>query len=429
MVGVISAGGKGTRLSSLISDIPKPMVKVCGKPILEYQIECLYRNNIKKIYIIIGHLGHVIKEYFQDGSNFGVSIEYIEEKEPLGTAGGLFYLKSLISSTFVFMYGDLMLDIDISKMLNFHLTHQKNITLFTHPNSHPFDSDLIVEDENHKVIDIDSKHNIRNYYFNNLVNAGVFMVSNKIFDDYFQNIKKMDFEKDIVYKEIMKGNVYSYRSSEYVKDAGTPERYFEVCEDVKKQLPYKRNLSNKQKCIFLDRDGTINKLKGFIIDINTIELENGVVEGIKDINNSEFLTIVITNQPVIARGEVTEEQLRLFHNKIETLLGEKGAYLDDLFYCPHHPDSGFKGEIKELKIKCSCRKPNIGLILLAKEKYNLDLSNSYFVGDSTTDILTGLNAGTKTVLVNTGNKGKDAKYTVKPDYTVDSLQGLNKIIF
>ena len=428
IIGVITAGGKGTRLSSIASDIPKPMVNIAGKPILEYQIECLRDNNIKDIYILIGHLGNVIKDYFKDGKEFGVSIKYIEEKEPLGSAGSLYFLKDIIKDDFVFVFGDLMLDIYFERMIKFHKDHKAIITLLSHPNSHPFDSDLVVTSANDLVIGIDSKHNIRNYYYHNLVNAGVYVVSHHIFDNYFKSLEKVDFEKNVVNIELVNKTIYSYHSTEYVKDAGTPDRYYSVCEDVRNGIVKAKNLKKLQKCVFLDRDGTINKYKGFIKNINDVELENGAPQGIKQINRSEYLTIVITNQPVIARGEVKIKELDSFHNKIETLLGKEGAYYDDLFYCPHHPDSGFKGEIKELKFDCDCRKPKIGLILKAKDKYNIDLSKCYFVGDSTVDILTGINAGMKTILVRTGNKGEDNRFDVQPDYVVDSLEDVFDVI-
>ena len=428
MIAVIAAGGKGTRLSSIAKDIPKPMVNVVNKPILQYQIESLKANGIKDIYLLIGYLGNVIKNYFKDGKEFGVNIYYVEEKEPLGSGGALFYLRDIIKEDFIFILGDLVLDIYFKRMIDFHKEHHAMITLLTHPNSHPYDSDLIVVDENDSVLKIDSKNNTRNYFYKNLVNAGVYVVSNNVFCKYFKEPVKTDFEKEFIDLELKNKTVYSYHSTEYVKDAGTPERYYSVCEDVKKGIVKAKNLSLPQKCIFLDRDGVINKFKGFIRDINSIELEEKAIDGIKQINRSEYLAIVITNQPVIARGEVTKNELNYFHYKIETLLGENGAYYDDIFYCPHHPDSGYDGEIRELKIDCNCRKPKTGLLLQAKEKYNIDLSQCYFVGDGTRDIQTGINAGMKTILVKTGNKGEDGIFDVTPDYTISDLSELFNVI-
>jgi D,D-heptose 1,7-bisphosphate phosphatase len=421
MIAVISAGGKGTRLGNITAEIPKPMVLIKNKPLLEYQIECLKRNGIKHIYLLVGHLSQKIKDYFKDGAKFGVEIKYIEEQEPLGSAGGLFYLKETLKDDFILLFGDLMLDVNFYKMVTFHHEKKSKITLLTHPNSHPLDSDLIICDSDSRVTDLDSKSNIRNYDYNNLVNSGVYIVSGSILSDYFNVLGKKDLEKDVISIEIKNGSVYSYHSTEYVKDVGTPDRYNRVILDVDKGFVKRRNVSLPQKAVFLDRDGTINIQKGFIASKEDIELENEVIEGIKKINSSEYLCIIITNQPVVARGGATFSDIKNIHKRLETLLGNGGCYFDDIFFCPHHPNSGYDGEVRELKIDCGCRKPKIGLLLQAKEKYNLDLSNSIFVGDSTMDIQTGKNAGCKTVLVLTGNKGKDKIFDVKPDCIINNL--------
>ena len=160
-----------------------------------------------------------------------------------------------------------------------------------------------------------------------------------------------------------------------------------------------KNLSNKQKAIFLDRDGTINVYKGFLRNIDDYEMLDGVAEAIKKINESGYLCIVVTNQPVIARGEVTVEELDEIHKKLETLLGLEGAYIDGLYYCPHHPHKGYEGEIPELKIECDCRKPKPGMLLNAAKDYNIDLSKSWMVGDGENDVKAGIAAGCKTALI------------------------------
>ena len=196
-----------------------------------------------------------------------------------------------------------------------------------------------------------------------------------------------------------RGLVAAYDSPEYVRDMGTPDRYYRVQKDFKEGIVQHKNLKQKQKAIFLDRDGTINKYKGFIRNVEDIELLPEVTEAIKKINNMGYLAIVVTNQPVIARGEVTIEQLEEMHNKIETLLGNEGAYIDGLYYCPHHPDKGYDGEIPELKIKCNCRKPEPGMLLKASEDFNIDLEKSWMVGDSKNDIIAGKKAGCKTGVI------------------------------
>lgn len=408
---LIMAGGKGTRLGNLVHEIPKPMVKIENISLLERQIITLKQSNITNITIVVGYLGNVIIDYFKDGSSFGVNIDYIQEKEPLGSAGSLFYLKNKFNDDFILLFGDLIENIDFNKMLKFHKKNDALITLFSHPNSHPFDSDLLIVDENNVVKGIDSKHNIRNYYYHNLVNAGIYIISPKALD-YFVEPTKKDMEKDFINSLIPTNKVFSYCSSEYVKDAGTLDRLESVGKDIREKIVENKNLSHLQKAIFLDRDGTINIHRGHLSDINQFELLPHASEAIKMINESGYLAIVITNQPVISRGDLSFEGLDEIHKKMETLLGKENAYLDAIYFCPHYPESGFEGERKELKIDCDCRKPKIGMLLKAKERFNIDFSSSWFIGDADLDIKCGQNAGTKTALI-IGPKNKDAKPDIK----------------
>ena len=427
MRAVIMAGGKGTRLASVNDEIPKPMFPVCGKPILEYQIESLVRSGIKDITLIVGYLKDVVIQYFGDGQKFDVSIDYIEENEPLGTAGALYYLKNE-SEDFVLIYGDLILDIDFNRFIRFHKEHNALITLYGHPNSHPYDSDIIQIDDNNRITGIISKKTPRGFYYHNFVNAGIYCMSPRALDS-IEAPEKIDLEKTLIARMLTQGRVYAYKSTEYVKDMGTPDRLEAVSIDIENGVVSARSLNNKQKAIFLDRDGTINEYVGFLRNIEDFKLLPEVSEAIAKINTSSYLAIVATNQPVIARGEVTFEELDQIHMKMETELGKNGAYLDDIFFCPHHPHRGYEGEIGELKIECECRKPKIGMLKQAAEKFNIDLGQSWYIGDTTIDIQTGKHAGMKTVLVQTGEAGNDGKYDVIPDYIAsDLLSAVNYIL-
>lgn len=400
MIAVILAGGRGTRLSSVTNnEIPKPMALFCGKPILEHTIERFKENGVTKFIFTVGFLSEKIIDYFKDGSDFGVDITYIIEEEPLGSAGALYYAKNKIKNTFIVCSGDVIFDINVSRMLDYHKQKNAHLTMFTHPNLHPYDSDLVISDTDGKVTDLDLKGKERNYYYANNVNAGFFIIDSSCLS-FFDSLKKVNMEKDFVCWLLKNDyNVYAYKSPEYIKDVGTAERFEKSINDYTSKRVNLKNLKNPQKAIFLDRDGTINKYKGFITHHNQIELVDDAIEAIGLINDSEYLAIVITNQPVIARGDATFNDVHDMHNKIETLLGKGGAYLDEFYYCPHHPHSGFEGEVKALKIECDCRKPSTALMERAAKQFNLDLDNCYIIGDSYRDIQAGINLNIKTIKV------------------------------
>lgn len=423
MIAVIMAGGKGTRISSISSLVPKPMIKILNKPILEYQIESLKKQGIIDIILVVGHLKDIIKSYFLDGKKFGVNITYIEENEPLGTAGALFYLKDYLQEDFLLLNGDTLFDIDINKFYKAHKENGALVTILTHPNNHPYDSGIIIANDKKQVVKWLSKEDERTYY-KNRVNAGFHFISIELLK-YFKEVKKLDLDRDILKPLIPFKQLYIYDSPEYILDMGTPDRYHQAINDIETNKIGNKCLINKQKAIFLDRDGVINKNVGFLKDINDFELLPKVSEAIKLINEAGYLAIVITNQPIIARGEVTFEELEMIHNKMETLLGNDGAYLDAIYFCPHHPDKGFEGERKEYKIVCDCRKPKPGMIFKAEKDFNIDLNQSYMVGDSKIDIQCGKNAGVKTILINELNEDLN----IKPDYICYNLyEAVKKIL-
>lgn len=425
---VILAGGRGTRLKEYTDIIPKPMIKILDKTVLEYQFDSLKRYNLTDIILCVGYLGEKIVDYYGDGSKFGVNITYVFEKCPMGTGGALNYVRNLIDDDFILLFGDIMLDISWLKFMQFHKLKGGMGTILVHPNSHPIDSDLILLDDEFRISGISYKNSERKYY-RNIVKSGVHIFNKAIFK-FVKDGEKQDLEKDVVFKALENHNgIYGYRTSEYVKDMGTYKRLEQVKQDILNNIPLKRAFYSKQRCIFLDRDGTINKLKGLLYKVEDFELEDKVMEAIKLINNSGYLCIMITNQPVIARNLCSVEELYNIHKKMETLLGDNGAYLDDSYYCPHHPDSGYEGENKEYKIKCNCRKPNIGIIEKAVQKYNIDLKNSYIIGDTTVDVKTGINAGIHTVMVKTGEGGTDEKYRdAVPEIVANNLYEAVKLI-
>lgn len=443
---VIMAGGRGTRIADYSKNLtgrvlPKPMIPIDGVPVLEWEINSLRDQGFTKFIITVSYLAEEIMDYFGDGTGvspvtgnpFGVQIEYFHEQKPLGNAGALYMLRDKLtddadgSEDFLLLNADSIFDLDFQRLVAYHRDKGAKATLFTHPNSHPYDSGLIIASAGGGVEKWLTKEDVRPEYYKNRVNAGVHVLNVAALDeaatvsciDVLQigkvqadgKVYKIDLDRQILKPLCGKNtngeyNVYCYDSPEYVKDMGTPERFEAVAKDFKAGIVQAKNLTHKQKAIFLDRDGTLNKYVGFLRKPDELELLPGVAEAIRKINALGYLAIVITNQPVVARGEVSFDELEEIHRKLETELGKEGAYIDGLYYCPHHPDKGFDGEVVELKQVCVCRKPKPGMILQAAKDFNIDLALSWMIGDSDIDIACGKNAGVHTALL-TGENNED----------------------
>jgi D,D-heptose 1,7-bisphosphate phosphatase len=312
--------------------------------------------------------------------------------------------------------GDLIFDVDFHRFLAFHREHKALASLAAHPNSHPQDSTLLVCDEGAKgagragMIEAwlnkeDPERTKPGRYFKNMVNAGLHILSQQLLSRVKPTADKVDLDRDILRPQIAGGGIFAYHTPEYIKDMGTPERYRQVAADLEGGLVAAKNLGHKQRAVFLDRDGTVNKSAGFINKPEQLVLCDGAAAAIRRINDAGYLAIIVTNQPVIARGEATLEDLARIHAKLETDLGQKGAYVDGIFFCPHHPDKGFPGERPEYKIACECRKPKPGMLLQAAERYHIDLAASWMVGDEDKDAAAGRAAGCRTALIAPGSGG------------------------
>lgn len=417
---VIQAGGRGTRMASVDSSVPKPLIPLLGKPILEHQLERIAGQGYTDIVMIVGYLHEKIQEYFGDGSGispatgrpFGVRIRYVVEEEPLGTAGSLGLLRGLVEGDFFLFNGDIIFDVDLDRFARFHAQHGAEATLLTHKSSHIYDSAVIVCDGQGRVTRWLNKEDERTWYPNR-GNSGLHILSAGVLDlvDGLAGGEpcKLDLDRQVLPRLIERGTLYAYDTTEYVKDVGTPDRFRAAEADLRDGKPARRCLQSPQKAVFLDRDGTVNCANGFVTELDELELIPGAAQALAAINGSDYLAVLVTNQPALARGELTREGLERIHDKLETLLGAEGAFLDDILFCPHHPDRGFAGEVPELKVACSCRKPEPGLLIEAAARHNIDLSASWMVGDSWRDIEAGARAGCKVAYIG------EAAYPGVPD--------------
>ncbi len=229
---VIIAGGKGTRLSKLVKDTPKSLIKIGSKPVIEHQIMLLRRYGIKEIWILLGYLGDQIREYLQNGEKWKVNIHYHQEEKPLGTAGALGILENKIKEDFLVFSGDIMMDFDIQRFIIWHQQKKEKIgSIIVHPNDHSFDSDLVEVDNTKRIISLLVRPHASGMIFTNLSIASVYIFSPDVFR-YISKRIKTDIEKDtlpLILKS--KEKIYAYNTPEYLKDMGTPRRLARVKQD------------------------------------------------------------------------------------------------------------------------------------------------------------------------------------------------------
>jgi len=425
---VILAGGKGTRLKDRLGDLPKPMIPIAGKPLLEHQVELAKKYGFTELTFFVHYRADLIQDYFGHGEKWGVSITYLIEPEPLGTAGAVLTGFKHLADRFLVMYGDTMVNVDLDRIWQAHEKHHADATLLLHPNDHPFDSDLVEVNADARVLAFHNRPHPEGIWRQNLVNAGLYVLEKqalKPFRSWFltrQPGTLLDFGKDLFPSLLQSGaNLLGYNSPEYIKDIGTPQRYDRICGEYASGVIARSSFATPQHAVFLDRDGTLVPDKDCLRSADGLELLPGVADALHRLNHSGWRAVLVTNQPVVAKGWCTEAELQNIHNKLETLLGHEHAFLDRIYFCPHHPEKGFPGERADLKINCDCRKPKTGMVQSAVADLNIDLKQSWFIGDTTTDVQTARNAGVKSILVRTGSAGKDGKHDAHPDFTFDTL--------
>lgn len=418
MKAVILAGGKGTRLSAVAHDLPKSLVPVAGKALIDYQLDWLAREGIGEVLLLTGYRSEQIEKHCGDGSRWGLRLRYLTEREPLGTAGALKAAEEFLSETFLVVYGDVMVDMDLRAMQRFHQTRREaGATLMVHPNDHPHDSDLIEFDKDFRISAFHGKPHDPERWYHNQVNAAVYVLEPRILKSLKAG-KFADLGRDVFPSLVRSERFYAYPSAEYLKDMGSPERLLAVEADVRSGKVSRLHRRHPRPAIFLDRDGVICRHQDYLYDSADLDLFPEVGRALLKINRSDYLAILVTNQPVVARGLTDEVGVREIHKKMETLVGREGARFDAIYFCPHHPQKGFADERPEYKIDCECRKPKGGMLLEAARFFNVDLRRSFMIGDTWRDVGAGRAAGVKMCLGVEKAPGRVGEYD---DYPPDRM--------
>lgn len=383
MKAVILCGGLGTRLRPITDTVPKVMVPINGKPILQYHIEWLVGKNICDIGINLFYLGNTVKEYFGNGSRFGARIHYSEQTELRETAGDFLPFRTFVGDDqCLIIYGDNLFTIDLEAFTSFHNAQKSITTIALRHWEDPTTKGIVGLDENNYILWFKEKPK-KEEVTSHVGNAGIYLVEPEIFLHIPEN-KKVDFGKHIFPSLIEKAHKISgYHMDGYHIDIGTPEALEQSQKDVHTLFP--------NKAVFLDRDGVINKKPAehdYVKNMDEFFWNEETKRLIKKCKEFGYLVVVITNQQGVALGKMSADFIEALHTKIALDMRDMGTSIDAVYWCPHHRDAG-----------CGCRKPRPGLLFRASRDLGINLSKSIMIGDSDSDIEAAERAGCRGILV------------------------------
>jgi D,D-heptose 1,7-bisphosphate phosphatase len=403
----------------VLGDLPKPLADVGGIPLLGHQLRLLQEHGFAEVVLLVSHGTDHIRDWLSGPQRPPIGVRLVDDGTPRGTAGAVLAALPDLAADFAVLYGDTMLNVDLSRFWRWHEADPSAAaSLFLHPNDHPQDSDLVEQDVQGIILRFHPYPHPPGVWLPNLVNAALYIVRRDSLAPWRDAPPPLDFGKDLFPQMLERGaRLRGYVSPEYIKDAGTPSRLDRVRSAYASGAVARAALSEPQRAVLVDRDGTLNGDVDHLRRAEELEVFPFVGPAMRRLNDAGWRSVVITNQPVLARGEADEDELRRIHARLDSELARDHAYLDRLYYCPHHPDSGFPGEVAALKIACDCRKPAPGLILQAAADLNLDLRASWFIGDSTADLGAAEAAGVSSILVETGCGGLDDRYPFEPGFT------------
>ena len=392
---IITLGGKGTRLSSITDNIPKPLWPILGKHTLERTVEFLNKQGIKEFIFLVGYKANIFEEQsIKLSKKFNIKIFIYKEDEPKGEAGSLLFIEEKLKDNFIFINGDIIFEIDLKRINLFHIKNNADITFITHLTNHPEDSDCIIETPELSINRYKLKTQKLNIKGMFLGFAGIAVLKKKVVSriknsDICKN-SQLSIFKDFIINSYEKGfKVFSYNTSEYLKDMGTPERLLSVEKDIKNGLISRKCYLNKQRALFLDRDNTLIKCKEgeYITELSQIKLFTKRIKKIIQILTNYDIAIIASNQPQIAMGFVEWQKVIEINGYLIKACQKIGLNISAFYICPHHPHKGFDHEIKSLKSNCFCRKPSPGMFMEAAFERNINLEESSLIGDSWRDEL------------------------------------------
>ncbi len=376
---VILAGGLGTRLRPITNTLPKPMIPFHGKPFLEYILEMLIEQGFEKAVILLGYLPEKVIEYFGDGKNLGISIEYSITDISDDTGLRLTKAKHLIDQEFMLLYCDNYWPIDFEKMWKKYCNSKVSTLVTVYLNKDNYTNSNIKIDKNDFIEVYDKTRTTPNLQG---VDIGFFIMKKEVLDLIPEG--NHNFEKTVMPILIESKQIITYP---------TEHRYYSVGSHERLKLTEK--FLERSKTIIIDRDGILNRKAPkaqYILNWSEWQWLNGSIEAIVKLKSAGYQIIVVTNQAGIARGLMSEKDLNEIHKKMNEDLAKFGGRIDKIYYCPHGWDEN-----------CECRKPKAGMLYYAQKDFHLDLTKIWFIGDDERDVIAGKVAGMKTAKVEGDN--------------------------
>lgn len=371
---VVLAGGLGTRLRSVVRDVPKPMADIQGKPFLEYLLQLLVQNGYQNFLFLVGYKGDVIKSYFGDGSKFGVNIGYSSESAPLGTGGALFNAWDKLSDDFFVVNGDTFFDIQYEIVEDFVKSKNTEFLIALRYSNDLSRYGIIEIDDNYKVISFSEKGQVQENRIDGYINGGVYFVNKKALEPFYEKYigSVVSLENDILPSLVKLSKVYGLPVGGKFIDIGIPEDYFSSQSIIPSTI-----MQQRKPAVFVDRDGTIVEDAGYVYGTNLV-FKNETIEVLKRAKQEGKYVIIVTNQAGIAKGMFTEEESIATTEYVIKRLEEYGAHVDGYYYCPYHPE----GVVEKYRKISLLRKPEPGMILKACDDFRIDLKSSMMIGDN-----------------------------------------------
>ncbi|MGC4034994.1 MAG: HAD-IIIA family hydrolase [Chitinophagaceae bacterium] len=407
---IILAGGLGTRLRSVVNDLPKCMAPVAGRPFLYYVINYLQSQGIQKFIFSLGYKHEAIEDYLKERFET-LDYQIVIEKEPLGTGGAARLACSKATEENILLAnGDTMFKIDVNKLRSIHEENNAACTLSLKPMKDFDRYGVVTLNDDQSVNDFKEKQ----FYKSGTINGGVYAINIKQFlQEPFP--EKFSFEKDYLEKSIglTIKKLYGSVQDDYFIDIGIPEDFNRAqTEFDQPKLDLKK--IDKSWTLFLDRDGVINEDKpgSYVFNADEFRFYNGVLDAFKIFGQKFGRIIIVTNQRGVGKGFMTEKDLAAIHAKMIAEVDAAGVKIDAVYYCTSLSNLAFE------------RKPNPGMAFLAKRDFPaIDLSKSVMVGNNVSDMLFGKNAGMYSVFVKTTNPGQlfphpdtDLAFNTLPDF-------------